>query len=386
MPDNRPLIVHVLYRFSAGGMERDVVKLVNGLPASSYRHAIISLTGKDDLRREIVPPDVPLITLDKRPGHDLRVYGRFLRAVRSLRPQIVHTCNLATLELQSMAFVSGVPGRVHGEFGWDMSDLGGVARRYRLLRRLSRPFVQRYVTVSRDIAGWLERVIGVPPEKVRFIPRGVDLSRFTGAPPTPEFPPGFLEPDSVVVGTVARMTPVKDLGTLIRAFLLLRERLGADGSRLRLLLVGGGRERDWCRRLLGEAGVADVAWLPGERSDIPELLGAMRIFISSSLAEGMPNAILEAMAAGLPVVATRVGGVPEIVTDGATGTLVEPRNPEGIAVAVERYLRYPEEARAHGAAGRARVLAEFSLESMLAGYRRVFDDLIGSSHDRRNRR
>ena len=378
MPDNRPLIAHVLYRFAAGGLERDVLKLVNGVPRRDYRHAIITLTGDAEFRDRIVPAEVPVVTLDKRPGQDLRVYYRFFQALRTLRPRIVHTCNLATLELQVLAALAGVPGRVHGEFGWDMADLAGASRRYRLLRRLARPFVHRYVTVSRDLSDWLRRVIKIPAEKIRFIPRGVNLSRFPYPPGerTATCPPGFLAGDSFVVGTVARMNPVKNLPTLVRAFLRLLERRPESRRKLRLIMIGGGPEQEPCERLLAEAGAAELAWLPGERHDVPALLGAMDVFVSSSLAEGMPNAILEAMAAGLPVIATRVGGVPEIVTEATTGRLVEPRRPEAIAGAIAHYMDHPEQAATHGAAGRRRVEAEFSLDEMIAGYVRVFDELL----------
>src|SRR5690606_5551515 len=141
--------MHVVYGFDTGGLENGIVNLVNNLPTARFRHAIVALTHcaptfSARIRRE----DVTFIELDKPPGHAFRLYPRLLRLFREHRPAIVHTRNLAALESQLPACLARVPARIHGEHGWDVADPNGAGRKNRLLRRLYKPFVQRYIALS----------------------------------------------------------------------------------------------------------------------------------------------------------------------------------------------------------------------------------------------
>src|SRR5471032_1867052 len=173
------------------------------------------------------------------------------------------------------------------------------------------------------------------------------------------------------------MVDVKDFITLVQAFLRL---LAEDEwpSRLRLIIIGDGPCRQSCMALLRQAGISALAWLPGARDDIPQLLRAMDVFVLPSLAEGSSNTILEAMATGLPVVATAVGGNAELVQSGWTGTLVPPRSPEMLADAMLDYYSMPELGPRQGARGRRRVLAKHSLLAMAGAYLAVYDRLTGA--------
>jgi sugar transferase (PEP-CTERM/EpsH1 system associated) len=207
-------------------------------------------------------------------------------------------------------------------------------------------------------------------DTVRFQPGGTDRDW--------QGPEGFLPDRAVVVGTVGRMQTVKDQLTLVRAFLHLIESEPSARQRLRLVMIGSGPLRDQAERLLSGAGAGHLAWLPGERADVSEVLRSMDVFVLPSLREGLSNAILEAMATGLPVVATRVGGNPELVEEGKTGQLVPPSEPAAMAAAIGLYLTRPEIMRTHGDAGRKRVEAMFSIESMLQGYMAVYDSVLAS--------
>ena len=173
------------------------------------------------------------------------------------------------------------------------------------------------------------------------------------------------------------MAAVKDFQSLVQAFLLLLREPGAR-ARLRLVLVGDGPCRQACLDLLAQAGAQDLAWLPGARDDVAQLLRAIDVFVLPSLAEGSSNTILEAMASGLPVVATEVGGNAELVQPGWSGMLVPPRSPELLADALLDYYHAPELGRHHGARGRRRVLAEHSLAAMAGAYLAVYDRLTGA--------
>src|SRR5687767_4628774 len=155
-----PLIAHVVYSFSVGGLANGLVNLVNRMPSQRWRHAIISLTQVSARFAERVErADVRFIELSKRPGHLVRDYPRLYRLFQELRPAVVHTRNLAALEAVVPAWAAGVPVRIHGEHGWDMNDPHGTRLRYRLVRRLYRPFVSHYVALSRHLNDYLERAI-----------------------------------------------------------------------------------------------------------------------------------------------------------------------------------------------------------------------------------
>ena len=371
-----PLIAHVLYRFDVGGLENGVVNLINRIPEGRYRHVIVALSDYTDFRKRL-NRDVPVYALHKREGKDLGLHWRLYRLFRSLKPDIVHTRNLNALEAQLPAWLAGVRGRVHGEHGWDVHDLDGSSRKYRIWRRLFRPFVQRYIPLSQHLASYLRQEIGVPPERITCICNGVDTQKFR-----PEEGAQHALPreqggaGQIVIGTVGRMEHVKDQMTLARAFVsLLRQRPELQ-QRVRLVMIGDGRLRASVQAYLEEQDAARLAWLPGRRDDTAELLRAMDIFVLPSLAEGISNTILEAMASGRPVVATDVGGNRELVDQDATGFLIAPENPAAMAAALARYVDDEDLRRRHGENARVRSENRFSLDHMIAQYVQVYDSLL----------
>jgi sugar transferase (PEP-CTERM/EpsH1 system associated) len=373
-----PLIAHVIHHFGVGGMENGIVNLINHMPADRYRHAIICLTGYSDFHQRLKQP-VELVALHKHAGHDLGLYRRLYRAFKRLNPAIVHTRNLSALESQAVAAVAGVRGRVHGEHGRDIYDLHGTSRKYNFLRRAIRPLVKRYIAVSRDLEHWLIDTVHVQPARVSQIYNGVDSVKFAPrSQPRNEFgPPGFCPPDAWVIGSVGRMAQVKDHPGLTRAFLRLIALSPAARARARLVILGDGVTREACLTLLKQAGAERLAWLPGERNDIAPLMTQFDIFALSSLGEGISNTILEAMACGLPVVATAVGGNGELVDAGQTGALVPPADAEAMAQALLKYFEDQTLTQTHGKAGRAKIEARFSMEAMVNGYLGVYDVVLG---------
>ena len=373
----RPLVVHVIYRFAVGGTENGMVNLINQMPQAAYRHAIVSLTDVDEgFSARLRHPDVELISLHKPPGHGYKLYPRLYRLFRRLRPAIVHTRNLAALESMFPAWAAGVPVRIHGEHGWDMSDPGGMNRALQWVRRAYRPFVGHYVAVSRALEQYLAE-LGVPPQRVSQIYNGVDVQRFHAAAvrePIAGCP--FANPRDWLLGTVGRLQPVKDQLNLVRAFIRAMELAPLRKERARLVIIGDGPLYSEARSLLQRAGLDRLAWMPGERSDVPAILRGLDCFVLPSLAEGISNTILEAMATGLPVIATDVGGNGEIVDVGRTGDLVPAADSEALAQRILVYARDPEKGRTLGRAGRARVERQFSLETMVQRYQDLYDLML----------
>jgi sugar transferase (PEP-CTERM/EpsH1 system associated) len=373
------LIAHLIYRLDYGGLENGLVNLVNRLPAKRFRHAILCLAGYGEFRLRVARDDVEVVSVDKREGKDPHAYLRVLSHLRRLRPDVVHTRNLGTIDLQWLALVAGVRHRVHGEHGFVSEDPRGLSSRSLRIRRICRPAIQRYVAMSRDIVAWLERDVGVPRARIRQIYSGVDTSVFR---PEGGIPADLPWRDSaretlIVFGTVGRLDPIKNQIALVEALHRVGSADPALGARLRLIVAGDGPARgsleEAARRLLP----AGQTWFAGARNDVPDLLRAMDVFVLPSLNEGISNTILEAMACAVPVVAARVGGNPELVADGETGSLYEAVSADALAACLAAYADDGSRRRAHGLAARRRICDGFSLEAMIGRYERFYDELVG---------
>lgn len=377
-PDRRPLIVHVIHRFDTGGLENGIVNLVNRLPRERYRHAIVALTEVTDFRRRIERDDVQYIALKKPPGQGLWLFPQVRRLLSELQPAVVHTRNIAALEMAAPAAWAGVPVRLHGEHGWDASDPDGRNRKFRLIRRLYRPFVHHYIALSRHLERYLVRDVGIAPERVSQVYNGVDAQRFRPAGTMRSAIAGspFTGADAWLVGTVGRLSPVKDQVLLARAFVRALELAPDASDRLRLVIVGEGPLRGPVEEVLREGNAASLAWLAGDRGDVPDLLRGLDAFALPSLAEGISNTILEAMATALPIVATAVGGNFELLEDGVTGRLVPPRDVDTMARALLDDFRQPEAARERARRARAEVERRFSLDAMVHAYAELYDRLL----------
>lgn len=377
MIDNRPLVAHILYRFDTGGLENGVVNLINHFPSDKYRHAIIALTEITNFKKRIERDDVEFIALNKKPGHSIWLYPKLFKLLREKRPSIVHTRNLAALEATVPAWAAGVPIRIHSEHGREGADVAPDNPKYRFIRKLYRPFVTYYLALSADLSHYLHHYIGIPSNKICQIYNGVDSNRFTcgnGRLPIAGCP--FQGDEHWIVGTIGRMHAVKDQMNLAKAFVCALKARPQLRDKLRLVMIGDGPDRSSVQNFLSSAGVSDISWLSGERQDIPEILHGFDCFVLPSQSEGISNTILEAMASGLPVIATNVGGNPELVENQITGKLVPPSNPEALAEAIIDYAYTPEFAFKTGKSARQAVEQRFSLDTMVEAYCELYDSLL----------
>jgi sugar transferase (PEP-CTERM/EpsH1 system associated) len=373
--NDKPLIVHVLYRLDTGGMERIIVSLINAT-TDRYRHAVITLCGFGALRAEIDHAVTACLSLDKKPGKDWGCHVRLWRALRRLKPDLVQTYNIGTLDLAPMVKLAGVRRLVHAEHGRDAADPNGDNVRYRRLRSWMAPFIDRFVAVSDDLQHWLIERAGIEPSKVAYIANGIDVAAFEVPRTEPRTRPllaDFAPAGSVLLGHVARLDKVKDQASLLQAFALLHKHTAQP---CRLVIVGEGSQRAALEQQIDQLDLGDTVRLLGNRHDVPALLAECDVFVLSSIAEGMPVTLMEAMAAGLPVVATDVGGVASVVDDGVTGTLVPASDARALADALETYVADAALRRAHGVAGCARAAGHFSLDAMVAGYVALYDALL----------
>jgi sugar transferase (PEP-CTERM/EpsH1 system associated) len=372
-----PLIVHVIHHLVIGGMENGLVNLINGLPAEAFRHAIVCIEEDSDFRDRLQRPDVEVIPLHRSKIGVMQLRRKLYQTFKSRQPAIVHSRNMSGLDAILPARLAGVPVRIHGEHGWDVNDLQGNHWKPALLRRLHAPLVSHYITVSEHLKTYLQQRIGVAAERITPIVNGVDTDHFQPASSAPDlFPTGFLPEQALIIGTVGRLQPVKDQATLVRAFAALRASSPQLHERLRLVMVGDGPMRAQLQALIDELQLANSTWLPGARDDVPELLQAMDVLVLPSLAEGISNTILEAMATGLPVLASQVGGNPELVRHGQTGALFAPGDVLALADLIKNYTNDPALLAQHADRARAIAVSEYSLETMVTRYQQVYESLL----------
>jgi sugar transferase (PEP-CTERM/EpsH1 system associated) len=206
---------------------------------------------------------------------------------------------------------------------------------------------------------------------------GVDTEKFS--PRTGSradlLPAGFANDDSFIIGTAGRLDPVKDPLNLVRGFAALVGDNPAVRTRARLVYIGDGSLRAELEAEASRLGVREACWFAGSRDDVPQLLRALDLFVLPSLNEGISNTILEAMASGLPVVATQVGGNAELVEEGVTGTLCAPASPAALANAMRAYIADPALGSRQGSAARASVVQRFSMDRMVQQYHDIYSQL-----------
>jgi glycosyltransferase involved in cell wall biosynthesis len=284
---------------------------------------------------------------------------RLARLFSELRPDVVHTHNLhAHFYATPAARLARVPAVVHTRHGAAL----GATRHGRLLFWAACRMADRVVSVSADTGRLSAREGRLRPGQGVTIWNGIDIGRFPYRGPA-------AGPNLI---TISRLEPVKDLPTLLKAAAAARR----QGPALRLTVVGHGSERAALQALAQALDLGDAVAFLGERADVAPLLASAAVFVSSSSSEGVSLTLLEAMAVGLPVVATAVGGNPEVVEHGVTGELVPAAAPEALAAAIVRVCEDPSRAAALGRAGRARVDRHFDVRQMVAAYERLYDGVL----------
>ena len=366
-------VAHVVDLLALAGMEYGVIKLVNRLDPERIQSMIVCLRHQTEDARQLLAGTIPVFELRKSPGRNWRLIGRLAAVFRAEKVDIVHSHNWSTL-LYSVAAaqLARVPIVVHGEHGKDDTN---VDRRRLIASRVLVRGVARVCAVSRDLTEELVRDWRVPRERVARIPNGVDLEAFGRDDERDTLRKELgLPPGSRVVMNTGGFRTIKDHPTLLRAF----ARIHGEDPAARLVLVGSGGAADpraGLDRMAAELGIREAVVFAGVRQDIPRVLQVCDVYVNSSRFEGMSNTILEAMAAGRPVVATDVGGNPELVEDGVSGFLVPPGDEGHLAARVVKLLRDASLRSRMGAAGRARVEAVHSMGGMVRAYADLYEEL-----------
>lgn len=351
----RPLrVVHVTQGLEMGGQEKLLVEFARHADRRGVDLSFLSLSTPGPLSAEIEACGWPVQALGLGPGLFPGLVSRLARLFRRQRPDVVHTHNNRPLIYAAPAArVAGVGRIVHTQHGRGF----GVTRRQTVLTRWAARLARPFVCVSKDSAAWMIEN-GIPETRIQVLWNGIDLARFAFTGPDPNGPALI----------VARLSPEKDLTTLLRAAALVTR----FDPGFRLDIAGDGPCRGDLQALAQVLGIEENVRFLGLVQDIPTLLSRASLFVLSSITEGVSLTLLEAMARGLPVVATRVGGNPEVVSDGVTGMLVPSGDPDALATAILRLRRDSSLARQMGFAGRARVERDFDIRAMVASYEALY--------------
>jgi sugar transferase (PEP-CTERM/EpsH1 system associated) len=360
--------MHLVFTLGPGGMEHGVVKIVNGLDPSDVVSSICSTTPADPGMRTAVHPAVPVIELKRRTGNDPAVVWAITRVLRRERPDILHTHAWGTLLEGIVAGrLAGVPAIVHGEHGTLQLRSRQVA-----LQRWAWRQVDQVLSVSSRLAERMSDEVGVPLDRIRVIRNGVNLGRFTGSADRAGRAAFGVPEGGLLIGAVGRLVDVKDHAALIDAVYELRRR----GHNALAVISGDGPLRGELAARIARMGLESSVRLLGHRPDVEAVFAAVDVFVQPSKSEGMSNTILEAMASGLPVVATRVGGADEMVVDGETGVLVPAGDGAALIDALDRLASRESLRRAMGRAGRIRAHRDFSLQHMVSAYQSLYCDVM----------
>ena len=368
---NDPSLVFLITGLDYGGAETQLVNLVTRLKERGWDVRVVSMLPPQTFTDELEQAGIPLATLNMRRGvADPRAVFRLVKMLREWKPWI----------LTSFMFHANLLGRIAGRLAGVPINISSVrtenmggALRERVMR-LTDWMGDITITNCRIVADSLTKQGVVPAERVCVIPNGLVLDKFVVTNSNKQEVRrdlGVAEEDFLWLA-VGRLEEPKDYPNLLQAFRIVVNKYEAQ-----LYVAGQGSLTEDLERQAIKLGISDRVVFLGLRRDIPQLLQAADGFVLSSAWEGLPNTVMEAMAAAKPVVATSVGGVPELVQEGKTGYIVPPRNPEALALAMEKMMALSHEERCEmGKAGREHIEANYSLDRVVDQWEKLYMELL----------
>lgn len=352
-------VLHVVPGLTPGGLELAMARVIRGLNGPQMRHSVVCLKGEADIRDQI-PTSADIHCMHAKPN-ELLLSWRLRRLLRRVRPTVIHARNWSAwpdIALARLLLWHKIP-LIISFHGFDSA--GAMPLRRRIATRLIAATAARVFTVTEASRRLMVEHIGLPDDRVEVIPNGVDVERFKPGQPRAAQP-------RIVVGTVGSLSPVKNHALLVRACALANQ----AGTEVELRIAGEGTERAALTELIHSLNLEGRAHLPGHQRDVPAFLNSLDIFVLPSDSEAHPNALLEAMACGLPCIGTRVGGLPEVLGFGQCGRLVERGDADGLSRAIIELASDPGARKTLGRAARTRVLEQYSMDHMLRAYNLLY--------------
>jgi len=359
-------ILQIVLSLKYGGLENLVVGFSQNLRKRGIESEIVCLAEGGELKLKAEQSGIKVFVLNKKEGFNFKLIFRLAKLLKQQKADIVHTHN--------------IPPLIYGSLAAAMVGIKCLNTRHGRGKKMTNWFIwglnKFIVAISKDAHNQMLLHNKIDKQKARFIYNGVDIASFSGGINEESInlikSEIGVQPGSFVVGHIARLTRVKDQETLLKAF----QKVIENETKAELVIVGDGPLNQKLRQSASDLGIATYVKFLGYREDIKDLLSVFDVIVLPSLMEGVSLTILEAMAAGKPVIVTNVGGNPEVVVDGETGLLVPSRDPQKMADAIMRILSDPSLARRMGEAGRKRVEEKFSLEKMVNEYEKVYRNIL----------
>jgi glycosyltransferase involved in cell wall biosynthesis len=360
-------LVHLVLNLRIGGLEQLLIDILTHTDRTTVDPCVLCIGEDGDLAAQVRALGVPVDSLGQPEGRNIRLPFRLARYFRSKGAQVVHAHGpYAHFYAALASFGRRGPKIVNTRHGFLWPETPRARRR----NRVASAFSSAVIAVSRDLEDYLLQVEGLPPHKVRMIYNGIDTARFNRSAGGSN----GAKAARPTVTMVARMSTEKDFESLLCAAPAIRAQI----PDVEIRLVGDGPLRPALEKLASELGLAGTATFLGKRDDVALQLQRSHVFVLSTMTEGLSISLLEAMACGLPIVATSVGGNPEVVVDGQTGFLVPLQSPNELADRIVWLLTHPHQAEAMGSAGRERIAKYFDVRGTAAAYEALYGELIAS--------
>ena len=360
-------VAHIVQSFDVGGIEKLVVDLIANSKDGRFQYTVFCIDSKGRLASLLEEKGVEVIELNKRKGVDISLIFRFADELKKRKIDVVHSHN------PGPAFYGGLAARLSGISVIVYSKHGiklGARLRDKFLESFSFMLQDYIVAVSEKAFGFMIDKEKAPAKKMLLIENGIDLNQFKTGDVKKEtvLSEHGLPRLEYIIGIIARLDRLKDIPTLISAFGMLSKGR-PDAS---LVVVGDGEERNALEKLVKETGLTGKVFFLGTQTRIPELLSIFSLFVLSSITESSPISLLEAMAAGLPIVATNVGGNAELVKDGYNGFIVEPKDIIGMRDAMLKIIEDKDLAKRMGEVNRKTAFSKYGIENTIKKYESLY--------------
>jgi len=369
-----PEKIHVAFLINQtppiGGIQNFLINLVNRIDQTKFRTTVINFIHSEPLVQSISQEVCPVLSLNKKPGFDWGLIRSLSDLLKGKKPDVIQTHNWGTLVEGFLAgSMGGITRFVHAERGTLNRNWKNIMVQQLLWRRMD-----KVLCVSEAHKHEIIETIHFPSSRIHSIVNGVDVDKFQ---PNSTMRASFrkemgLTDEHICIGSVGYLRPIKNHILLMKA----GKEICHQYHNVRICLIGEGPEKEKLMLAAQENGIQAQVIFCGARHDIPLVLNGMDVFVLPSLNEGLPNAVLEAMATKIPVIASHVGGVPEVVQNEENGLLFTSNDPTSLTRKLEDLISYPEKRKMLAQNGRDRVVSQFSLDSMVKAYEDLYQSLV----------
>lgn len=370
-------LLHVVLEMGIGGLQRLITDTTLAMDRNRFNIEVVCLDELGCFADVLQANGIPVTLLRRHDRHLVLYPIRLARFMRQRKIDVVHMHPGSFIFGILAAVLARVPVTVYTEHGRAVPE-----HPLRILEdRVSGVFVDRIIAVSKELEIYLAEAIKLPPQKICTVINGIKVTEFVRRPKDPNLLLEFgISPDTKILGTVARLDPIKDQVTMIEALQFVREKV----PNVHLLLVGDGPARSELEALAQAKGLEKNVTVTGQRNDVPKLINLFDLFLLSSLREGTSISLLEAMSSGVAPVVTNVGGNPAIVNHGVDGLLVPSREPQALAEAIVELLINDTKRNVLADAAAAKVREQFSIETMVRQYVQIYSEHLAKKRRSRH--